>query len=227
VAQDVVDASDVVIEIPQFGTKHSLNISVSCGVVVWDLFSKMKIFGLLLLLLLTVNSCKKEVKNSDLSNTDKIYLNKVIDSIYELDQGVRHGFGKLDSLYGLEDNFMFKRLSERTKNSGDKFDWYDKKTDSLWALLEKNDASNSRLLIDLTNKYGFPNNERLGVYKSKSYMIFVHAPNEYFEEITLLVNKEFEGQRMSEYKKEYIFWHINGRKGSPPMSGEHGEAIWN
>lgn len=42
VAQDVVSASDVVIEIPQFGTKHSLNISVSCGVVVWDIFSKMK-----------------------------------------------------------------------------------------------------------------------------------------------------------------------------------------
>jgi tRNA G18 (ribose-2'-O)-methylase SpoU len=42
VAQDVVDASDIVIEIPQYGTKHSLNISVSCGVVVWDLFSKIK-----------------------------------------------------------------------------------------------------------------------------------------------------------------------------------------
>ena len=41
VAQDVVDASDLVIEIPQFGTKHSLNISVSCGVVVWDVFSKL------------------------------------------------------------------------------------------------------------------------------------------------------------------------------------------
>ncbi|WP_147678181.1 TrmH family RNA methyltransferase [Algibacter pacificus] len=41
VAQDVVSVSDVVIEIPQFGTKHSLNISVSCGVVVWDLFSKL------------------------------------------------------------------------------------------------------------------------------------------------------------------------------------------
>ncbi|WAC03664.1 RNA methyltransferase [Lacinutrix neustonica] len=44
VSQAVVNASDVVIEIPQFGTKHSLNISVSCGVVVWDLFSKMKKF---------------------------------------------------------------------------------------------------------------------------------------------------------------------------------------
>lgn len=41
VSQNVVSASDVVIEIPQFGTKHSLNISVSCGVVVWDLFSKL------------------------------------------------------------------------------------------------------------------------------------------------------------------------------------------
>ncbi|MDC1230145.1 RNA methyltransferase [bacterium] len=41
VAQNVVNASDVVIEIPQYGTKHSLNISVSCGVVVWDVFSKL------------------------------------------------------------------------------------------------------------------------------------------------------------------------------------------
>lgn len=41
VSQDVVSASDTVIEIPQFGTKHSLNISVSCGVVVWDMFSKL------------------------------------------------------------------------------------------------------------------------------------------------------------------------------------------
>ncbi len=42
VSQNVVNASDVVIEIPQYGTKHSLNISVSTGVVIWDLFSKMK-----------------------------------------------------------------------------------------------------------------------------------------------------------------------------------------
>ena len=40
VQQAVVTTSDVVIEIPQFGTKHSLNISVSVGVVVWDFFKK-------------------------------------------------------------------------------------------------------------------------------------------------------------------------------------------
>lgn len=42
VQQEVVSASDMCIEIPQLGTKHSLNISVSCGVVLWDLFTKMK-----------------------------------------------------------------------------------------------------------------------------------------------------------------------------------------
>ena len=42
VSQEVVSASDTVIEIPQYGTKHSLNISVSCGVVLWDLFCKIQ-----------------------------------------------------------------------------------------------------------------------------------------------------------------------------------------
>ena len=35
VRQDVVDASDIILEIPQYGTKHSLNVSVSVGVILW------------------------------------------------------------------------------------------------------------------------------------------------------------------------------------------------
>jgi 23S rRNA (guanosine2251-2'-O)-methyltransferase len=38
----VVQLADACLEIPQFGTKHSLNISVSIGVVLWDLTSKIK-----------------------------------------------------------------------------------------------------------------------------------------------------------------------------------------
>ena len=41
VNQAVVNQCDGVIEIPQFGTKHSLNIAVCGGLVLWDLFSKM------------------------------------------------------------------------------------------------------------------------------------------------------------------------------------------
>lgn len=40
VGQEVVSESDAVLEIPQLGSKHSLNISVSVGVVCWDLFVK-------------------------------------------------------------------------------------------------------------------------------------------------------------------------------------------
>ena len=41
VAQEAVALCDGAIEIPQLGTKHSLNISVSAGIVVWDLFKKL------------------------------------------------------------------------------------------------------------------------------------------------------------------------------------------
>ena len=43
VSQDVVDMSDSVLEIPQFGTKHSLNISVSAGAVLWECCKKLKL----------------------------------------------------------------------------------------------------------------------------------------------------------------------------------------
>ena len=43
VNQQAVNLCDAALEIPQFGTKHSLNISVSVGVVLWDLFKKMKL----------------------------------------------------------------------------------------------------------------------------------------------------------------------------------------
>ena len=41
VQQEVVDASDGVLEIPQYGTKHSLNISVSAGIVLWHVASAL------------------------------------------------------------------------------------------------------------------------------------------------------------------------------------------
>ena len=41
VQQAVVDMSDGAIEIPQFGTKHSLNVSVTAGMVIWELAKKL------------------------------------------------------------------------------------------------------------------------------------------------------------------------------------------
>ena len=42
VDQEIVNQSDICIEIPQYGTKHSLNVSVSVGIVVWELFRQLR-----------------------------------------------------------------------------------------------------------------------------------------------------------------------------------------
>lgn len=45
VQQTVVDACDGCIEIPQFGTKHSLNVSVTGGIIIWEFFKKLSVPG--------------------------------------------------------------------------------------------------------------------------------------------------------------------------------------
>jgi len=42
VQQEVIDICDASIEIPQYCTKHSLNVSVTAGIVVWDFFNKFR-----------------------------------------------------------------------------------------------------------------------------------------------------------------------------------------
>lgn len=42
VQQSVVDRCDGCVEIPQFGTKHSLNVSVTAGVIIWEFFRKIQ-----------------------------------------------------------------------------------------------------------------------------------------------------------------------------------------
>ena len=41
VQQSVVDNCDLCIEIPQYGTKHSLNVSVTTGIVIWEFFNQL------------------------------------------------------------------------------------------------------------------------------------------------------------------------------------------
>ena len=43
VKQEVVDNSDACLEIPQFGTKHSLNVSVTAGIVIWEFAKQLLI----------------------------------------------------------------------------------------------------------------------------------------------------------------------------------------
>lgn len=129
---------------------------------------------------------------------------------------------RLDTLYGVAE---IKYLS-RAKVLGDRYGEYKRKRDSLWEITAGVDETNTLRLIAITKKYGFPNNRRLGRYKSKAYLIFVHSPHKYADEIRDLIEGEYEKGRIDEYKKEYIYWDLNGRRGMPPMNGKNGEAVW-
>jgi len=41
VGQEILDSSDLCIEIPQYGTKHSLNVAVAAGIVIWEFFRQL------------------------------------------------------------------------------------------------------------------------------------------------------------------------------------------
>ena len=42
VQQQVIDLCDLCVEIPQYGTKHSFNVSVSAGIVLWEAIKQLK-----------------------------------------------------------------------------------------------------------------------------------------------------------------------------------------
>ena len=42
ISEEAIQMSDIALEVPQYGTKHSLNIAVCAGIVVWDIYSKLQ-----------------------------------------------------------------------------------------------------------------------------------------------------------------------------------------
>jgi len=178
----------------------------------------------ILSIIFLVFSCKSSKSKYTLKTKTKTELTVIIDSMYKLDQKIRRYYSfELDSIYGIKRDMRLK-LKEILK---EKYTSYKIKKDSARNLMHKIDNTNTLKLLKITKKHGFPSNERLNTYKAKAYMIFVHSNlNKYGEVIRNTINIEYKYNRINEYKKGYIFWHLDGRKGWPPMCGENGEAIW-
>ena len=170
-------------------------------------------------------SCKSKYH---LNKNELFQLNSEIDKMAENDQKDRLALFDIDLIYNQEQFTYMKSKSMKMDLLGTKYDEYQFKIDSLWTEINKNDEINTIRLIEITSRYGFPNNRRLKVYKAKACFIFVHSPKNYFEQINEIVEKEYSEYRMTEYEKEYIYWHTKyERNGMPPMCGENGEAIKN
>lgn len=183
----------------------------------------IKQFTTVFLIIICTFSCKNKY---DLSTSEIEFLIKETDEMHESDQGIRHEFTKLDVDYGVdrESNGSFLSFKDKKEILGKEYAEYRRKGDSLRDVMHSIDEVNTKKLLALTKKYGFPSKERLGTYKASAYFIFVHSDRQYFDEIRTLINQEYEEKRISEYERAYIFWHLDGRNGMMPSVNDDGSV---
>ena len=164
-----------------------------------------------------------------LSMQDQTILKSMIDSMYNLDQKHRHSLINIESKYKVDiksNNGIFLNPKAKKKKLGEKFSSYQKSKDSIRDIIQETNNSNTKLLLSLTEKYGFPSKKRMEIKAASAFFIFVHSPKEYYPKIRDIINSEFKEKRISEYEKAYIFWHIDGRKSMPPRKQKDGSVTY-
>ncbi|SEL14215.1 hypothetical protein SAMN04487910_1840 [Aquimarina amphilecti] len=157
----------------------------------------MKPIYLLLLLMVTIVSCKKSQPSNEeiekafqVVNNEKLW--KELEEMVYNDQHYRNQTSNLDI------------------NHKD----YKTKRDSLEDRRYLNDQENTRRIIEITEKYGFPNSDRTGK-PIAPWILFHHAPVEYHEKIKPLIEREYQAKRMDSMTYLMLKWHVNGRQGLP------------
>jgi len=91
-----------------------------------------------------------------------------------------------------------------------------KTKDSLVSLQKELDRKSTELLIEIVELRGWPNRDSLKCDKyGVPFLIFRHAPKEYFSQIEPLINKEFEAGRIDGLNHALIIDQISGRTGLP------------
>jgi len=140
-------------------------------------------------------SCSPPKTKNELLERDKFEVISILDEIYTLDQ---------------EGRIKLRELKNGLLSS----ELYNFKKDSLEKIQMNIDDNNTRLLIDITKKYGFPNVERIGK-PIPAWLIFQHSSKDYFSELEKLLDNENKSRRLPDNEYAMIKWHISGRKASP------------
>jgi len=182
---------------------------------------RLSLFLLFTTFTLTAQSSKDELFKKDIA-----ILVEEMEFMYGYDQTLREylifkTFDKsiTDSIESLSDSLRTKEIFKR------KF-----KSDSLSKQIWKNyinpkDANHTERMIEITKKYGFPGVKRIRAFYDKKfvdpefnpYIIFVHAPKKYWEELKSLMKKERDEGRISTCTYGHLLWHFTGRKSFQPM----------
>ena len=183
-------------------------------------------FKLLILSLLLGNIIYAQTEKDSLLQKDIVSLIEEMEFMYGYDQTLREytifkTFDKseTDRIENLPDSL---RMAEMTKR---KFE-----SDSIGKLIWKKyinpkDAEHTERMIEITKKYGFPSLNRIKKYSDKEfidpefnpYILLVHAPQKYWNELKALMKNELESGRINKCTYGHLLWHCTGRKSFQPM----------
>ena len=181
---------------------------------------------LLILSLLITNFVFSQIDKEDAFENDIVELVEEMEFMYGYDQTLRkymiyRTFDKSETnrIENLPDSLKSKEIAEKKIKS-------DSLAKNIWKnYINPKDSEHTKRLIEITKKYGFPRVTRIRKYYEKDFvdsefnpfLIFIHSPKEYFDEIRNLMRIELENDRISKCHWGYLLWHINGRKSFQPM----------
>lgn len=171
----------------------------------------------------TINA--QSVKDS-LFQKDIISLVEEMEFMYGYDQIIREytlfkTFDKseTDRIENLPDSLKLEEMNKRQFES-------DSIGTIIWRrYISPKDEEHTLRMIEITRKYGFPTVDRIRKYYNKKfvdpefnpYILLVHAPKKYWEELKLLMKSELDKGRISKCTYGHLLWHCTGRASLQPL----------
>ena len=177
----------------------------------------------IIILSLCIFSCKKENKYDNpeklcqiikkIHNDDQKYRQLMIDPFFDILDSIKKSEGiskKEYSGFSEEKQLAYGRIARAITNKRE-LKFTKQQEDSLMQLQIVLDNKNTELLIDIIKKRGFPN---LPDCKEEQFPAITlrHSQNQYWDEIRILIEKEFKLGNMNKGQFKIILNHINGRE---------------
>ena len=162
------------------------------------------------------NLCERLVK---MYEQDQLYRNyeEIEDPFFRVFDSVRKGEGITKNMYMQYTKEQQLEYGKKIRAIVEKMAIAKQEAkDSLMVLQKKIDIQNSKSLLNIISKNGFPDMKKLNCDGyAAPFLIFVHSPEDFWDEIRIVVQKELKHERVTTGEYDYIMWHLNGRKGSP------------
>jgi len=133
---------------------------------------------------------------------------EILDSIKTANNLTREDYAKLTEEEQLNWGKVGRKIADRRPKISKEI------KDSLWNIQSKIDYKNTKLLIDITKKRGWisSSKDELGCDKNIAFaLVFRHAPEEFWNELKPLIDKEYIEKRMGSGAYGFIDNHIRGR----------------